>query len=98
MQAIARVNRVYKDKPGGLIVDYIGIGQELRYAMATYTQSGGQGEAVLDIKEIIAGMHTKFEVVEQMFHGYDYKKYFKADNKEKLQILLGASNFILGDE
>ncbi|MCF7835242.1 type I restriction endonuclease subunit R [Candidatus Gracilibacteria bacterium] len=98
MQAIARVNRVYKDKPGGLIVDYIGIGQDLRNAMAVYTESGGQGKAVLEMTDIIAGMKTKFEVVEQMFHGYDYKKYFKAPNKEKLQILLGATNFILGED
>jgi len=98
MQAIARVNRVYKDKPGGLIVDYIGIGQDLRNAMAVYTESGWQGKAVLEMTDIIAGMKTKFEVVEQMFHGYDYKKYFKAPNKEKLQILLGATNFILGED
>lgn len=98
MQAIARVNRVYKDKPGGLIVDYIGIGQDLRNAMGVYTQSGGEGEAVLDIAEIIAGMKTKFEIVDQMFHGFDYKQYFKAENNEKLKILLGASNFILQDE
>ena len=80
MQAIARVNRVYRDKPGGLIVDYIGIGQDLRNAMAVYTQSGGQGEAVLDIAEVIAGMKTKYEIVEQMFHGFDYQQYFKADS------------------
>lgn len=99
MQAIARVNRVYRDKPGGLIVDYIGIGQDLRSAMAVYTESGGNGNAVLDIAEVIAGMKTKFEVVEQMFHGYDYKAYFKAETGEKLIILLGAQNFILrGDE
>jgi len=98
MQAIARVNRVYKDKPGGLIVDYIGIGQDLRNAMGVYTQSGGEGEAVLDIAEIIAGMKTKFEIVDQMFHGFDYKQYFKAENNEKLKILLGATNFILQDE
>jgi len=98
MQAIARVNRVYKDKPGGLIVDYIGIGQDLRNAMAVYTESGWQGKAVLEMTDIIAGMKTKFEVVEQMFHGYDYKKYFKAPSKEKLQILLGATNFILGED
>lgn len=54
MQAIARVNRVYKDKPGGLIVDYIGIGQDLRNAMATYANSGGEGKAIVDIKEVIA--------------------------------------------
>lgn len=98
MQAIARVNRVYRDKPGGLIVDYIGIGQDLRNAMGVYTQSGGQGQAVLDISEVIAGMKTKFEIVEQMFHGFDYKQYFKVENKEKLHILLGASNFILRDD
>lgn len=98
MQAIARVNRVYKDKPGGLIVDYIGIGQDLRNAMSVYIQSGGEGDAVLDIAEIIAGMKTKFEIVSQMFHGFEYKEYFKAENNEKLKILLGATNFILKDE
>ena len=98
MQAIARVNRVYKDKPGGLIVDYIGIGQELRNAMGTYLQSGGEGKAFLDISEAIALMKEKFEIVEQMFYGYDYKKYFKAETNIKLQILLGAQNFILASQ
>lgn len=98
MQAIARVNRVYRDKPGGLIVDYIGIGQDLRNAMSVYTESGGKGSAVVDIAEVIAGMKTKFEVVEQMFHGYDYKAYFKAETGEKLKILLGAQNFVLRDD
>lgn len=98
MQAIARVNRVYKDKPGGLIVDYIGIGQDLRNAMLIYTASGGEWKAVLDIAEVIAGMKTKFEVVHQMFHGYDYQAYFSSDNSQKLTILLGATNFILKDE
>ena len=98
MQAIARVNRVYKDKPGGLIVDYIGIGQDLRNAMATYLQSGGEGTPIVDIKEAIAGMLEKHEVVEQMFIGYDYKSYFSSDTAQKLQILLGAQNFILESE
>ena len=98
MQAIARVNRVYKDKPGGLIVDYIGIGQELRNAMSTYLQSGGEGNAFVDISESIALMKEKFEIVEQMFHGYDYKSYFKAETNIKLQILLGAQNFILSSK
>ena len=97
MQAIARVNRVYKDKPGGLVVDYIGIGQDLRNAMATYLQSGGQGSPIVDIKEAIAGMKEKFEIIEQMFNGFDYKAYFKVDTAQKLQILLGAQNFILSD-
>ena len=98
MQAIARVNRVYKDKPGGLIVDYIGIGQDLRNAMATYLQSGGEGTPIVDIKEAIAGMLEKHEVLEQMFIGYDYKSYFTSDTAQKLQILLGAQNFILESE
>ena len=98
MQAIARVNRVYKDKPGGLIVDYIGIGQDLKNAMKVYTQSGGEGDAVLDINEVIAEMKTKFEIVAQMFHGFDYMQYFKVDNNEKLKLLLSASNFILQDD
>jgi len=105
MQAIARVNRVYKDKPGGLVVDYIGIGQDLRKAMATYLQSGGEGSPVVDIKEAIAGMKEKFEIVEQMFNAYppngvsfDFKQYFKVDTAQKLQVLLGAQNFILADQ
>ena len=98
MQAIARVNRVYKDKPGGLIVDYIGIGQDLRSAMQTYVESGGQGEVAPDVAEVIAGMMSKFEVVEQMFHGFDYQSYFKAETGEKLKTLLAAQNFILADE
>lgn len=97
MQAIARVNRVYKDKPGGLVVDYIGIGQDLRNAMVTYLQSGGEGSPVVDIKEAIAGMKEKFEIIEQMFNGFDFKAYFKVDTAQKLQVLLGAQNFILSD-
>ncbi len=98
MQAIARVNRVYKDKPGGLVVDYIGIGQDLRNAMATYLQSGGEGEPIVDIKEAIEGMKEKFEIVGQMFNGFDFKAYFRVDTAQKLQVLLGAQNCILSDE
>lgn len=98
MQAIARVNRVYKDKPGGLVVDYIGIGQDLRKAMATYLESGGQGSPMVDVQEAIAGMKEKFEIIEQMFNGFDFMAYFKADTAQKLQILLGAQNFILASE
>jgi len=98
MQAIARVNRVYKDKPGGLIVDYIGIGQDLRNAMRDYTESGGKGDVAPDISEIISAMNAKFEVVKQMFHGFDYQPYFEVATGEKLKILLAAQNFILRDE
>jgi type I restriction enzyme R subunit len=98
MQAIARVNRVYKDKPGGLIVDYIGIGQDLKDAMGVYTESGGTGNAYENIETSIRGMKSKFEVVHQMFHGFDYSKYFTASTGAKLTIILGAQNFILKDE
>ena len=98
MQAIARVNRVYKDKPGGLIVDYIGIGQDLRIAMQIYVESGGEGEVAPDIKEIISAMNAKLEVVQQMFHPFKYQKFFRAKTEEKLKILLAAQNFIVADE
>lgn len=98
MQAIARVNRVYKDKPGWLIVDYIGIGQDLRKAMATYTESGGEGKAVLDLKEVIAWLQEKFEVIHQMLHGIDYQQYFKLDITGKLQLILDVQNFLMTDD
>jgi len=98
MQAIARVNRVYKDKPGGLIVDYIGIASDLKQALATYSESGGQGAPALDQSEAIAAMMEKYEIVIQMFNGFDYKRYFSADTKEKMTIILEAQEHILGLE
>jgi type I restriction enzyme R subunit len=96
MQAIARVNRVFKDKPGGLIVDYIGIASDLKAALATYTASGGQGAPTLDQNESVALCLEKFEIVEQMFDGFDYKKYFLSDTRAKLAIILEAQEHILG--
>lgn len=98
MQAIARVNRIYKDKPGGLIVDYIWIGQDLRNAMWVYTESWWKWEAIKDIKEVIFQMKEKFEIVEQMFYGFDYKEYFTETAQKKLEILLWAQNLILSSE
>ena len=98
MQAIARVNRVFKDKPGGLIVDYIGIASDLKKALATYTESGGKGRPTLDQAEAVAAMFEKYEIVEQMFSGFDYKCYFSADTKEKMTIILEAQEYILGLE
>lgn len=98
MQAIARVNRVFKDKPGGLIVDYIGIASDLKTALATYTASGGQGAPTLDQNEAVATCLEKFEIVEQMFAGFNYKKYFSADTRAKLTIILEAQEHILGLE
>lgn len=98
MQAIARVNRVFKDKPGGLIVDYIGIASDLKTALATYTASGGKGAPTLDQNEAIAAMIEKFEIVEQMFDGFDYQKYFNLDTRGKLSFILEAQEHILSLE
>lgn len=98
MQAIARVNRVFKDKPGGLIVDYIGIASDLKNALAIYTESGGKGQPTLDIQEAIATMLEKFEIVQDLFHGFDYKKYFELDTRNKLAHLLEAEEHILSLE
>jgi type I restriction enzyme R subunit len=96
MQAIARVNRIFKDKPGGLIVDYIGIASDLKNALAVYTESGGKGTPTLDQEEAVAVMLEKFEVVEQIFDGFDYKMFFTADTQKKLSIILEAQEYILG--
>ncbi len=98
MQAIARVNRVFKDKPGGVIVDYIGIASDLKTALATYTENGGRGTPILDQNEAVAAMLEKFEIVVQMFASFDYKKYFSADTRTKLTIILEAQEHILGLE
>jgi type I restriction enzyme R subunit len=95
MQAIARVNRVFKDKPGGLVVDYIGIASDLKRALVTYTENGGQGSPTLDQDEAVAAMLEKYEIVAQMFAQFDYKKYFSADTQKKLITILEAQEYIL---
>ena len=98
MQAIARVNRVYPGKAGGLIVDYLGVASELRDAMADYTQSGGEGASQLDIAEATAQMKMRYEVVRDLFGNFDYTRYFSADTNSKLQIILDAEEHILSLE
>ena len=98
MQAIARVNRVYPGKAGGLIVDYLGVASELRDAMADYTQSGGEGASQLDIAEATAQMKMRYEVVRDLFGNFDYARYFSADTNSKLQIILDAEEHILSLE
>lgn len=99
MQAIARVNRVYKDKPGGLIVDYIGIASDLKEALAVYTESGGKGEMVTEQEvDTVPHMLAKFEVVQGIFDGVSYEKYFEEDAKGKLEAILEAEDFLLGNE
>lgn len=96
MQAIARVNRVFGDKDGGLIVDYIGIAQDLRKALAIYTDSKGKGKLTFDQEEAVAKMLDMYEVVVNMFDKFDYTKYFEQVPREKLNFILDAANYILG--
>jgi len=95
MQAIARVNRVFKDKEGGLIVDYLGIAQDLKKALATYTESGGKGQIEFDQEEAVAKMMELYEIVVAMFEKYDYKKFFGLQTREKLNFILDATDYIL---
>ncbi|WP_295422164.1 type I restriction endonuclease subunit R [Sulfurovum sp.] len=98
MQAIARVNRVYKDKPGGLVVDYLGIASDLKKALSFYSDSGGKGDPALAQEQAVALMLEKLEVVSQMYHGFAYEEYFRADTREKLALILEAEEHILGLE
>jgi type I restriction enzyme R subunit len=95
MQAIARVNRVFRDKPGGLVVDYLGLADQLRQAVAAYTENGGMGSAALDIAEAVALMQEHYEVCCNLFHGFDWSKWMGTP-QEQLSLLPGAQNHILG--
>ncbi len=77
MQAIARVNRVFRDKPGGLVVDYLGLADELKKALAVYTESGGKGKTAIDQAEAVALMLEKYEVCRGLFHGFDWSDWGK---------------------
>jgi type I restriction enzyme R subunit len=96
MQAIARVNRVYKDKPGGLIVDYLGIAADLKKALAFYSDAGGKGDPTILQEQAVQLMLEKLEVVSQMYHGYEYETYFEADTSKKLSMILAAEEHVLG--
>ncbi len=111
MQAIARVNRVYKDKPGGLVVDYLGIAADLKRALSFYSDSGGKGDPTILQEEAVQMMLEKIEVVSQMFNefpssgevsegrgGFNYYDYFNAETSKKLSIILAAEEHILGLE
>lgn len=95
MQAIARVNRVFKDKEGGLIVDYLGIAQDLKKALTVYAASGGRGKIEFDQEEAVSKMEELYEIVVDMFNKFDYKKFFDLQTREKLNFLLDATDFIL---
>ena len=98
MQAIARVNRVFRDKPGGLVVDYLGLAQELKRALATYTESGGTGRTALDQGEAVAVMLEKYEICCGLFHGFDRSAWVTGTPPERLSLLPAAQEHILAQE
>jgi type I restriction enzyme, R subunit len=98
MQAIARVNRVFRDKPGGLVVDYLGLAHELRRALATYTESGGTGRTALDQEEAVAVMIEKYEICLGLFHGFDRSSWVSGTPAERVSLLPAAQEHVLGLE
>ena len=98
MQAIARVNRVFRDKPGGLVVDYLGLAHELKRALATYTESGGKGAPRLDQAEAVAVMLEKYEICCGLFDGFDRSKWISGTAAERLSLLPGAQEHVLAQE
>jgi len=98
MQAIARVNRVFKDKPGGLVVDYLGLADQLKYALANYTQSGGKGKTAIDQAEAVAVMLERYEVCCGIFHGFDWAPWKTGGPQERLSILPAAQEHVLAQE
>ncbi len=95
MQAIARVNRVFRDKPGGLVVDYLGLADELKQALATYTEAGGTGETALDQAEAVALMLEKYEICRGLFHGFDWSPWTTGTPQARLSLLPAAQEHIL---
>jgi type I restriction enzyme R subunit len=108
MQAIARVNRVFKDKPGGLIVDYLGLADELKKALATYTESGGTGKTAIDQAEAVAVMLEKYEICRGLFgsyttpagmvRGFDWSRWMTGKPHERLSLLPAAQEHILAQQ
>ncbi len=98
MQAIARVNRVFKDKPGGRVVDYLGLADELKQALVTYTEAGGTGETALDQAEAVALMLEKYEVCRGLLHSFDWSRWFTGTPQNRLSLLPAAQEHILAQE
>jgi type I restriction enzyme R subunit len=95
MQAIARVNRVFRDKPGGLVVDYLGLADQLKQALATYTESGGKGSPSVDTDEAVDVLQEKCEVARTMLHGFDWSKWLSGTGSERLGLIPAAQEHIL---
>jgi len=98
MQAIARVNRVFRDKPGGLVVDYLGLADQLKRALATYTESGGQGDPTYDMRQAIAVMMEKHGIACDMMHGFNRDKWTTGKPAERLQLIPAGQQHILEQE
>ena len=98
MQAIARVNRVFRDKPGGLVVDYLGLAQDLKRALATYTRSGGTGRTAVDQAEAVAMMQEKHDVCCGLFHGFDWSVWTTGTPAQRLNLLPAAQEHILAQD
>ena len=98
MQAIARVNRVFRDKPGGLVVDYLGLAHELKRALAAYTESGGRGKTALDQAEAVAAMREKYEICCGLFHGFDRSRWAAGTPAERVGLLPAAQEHVLAQE
>jgi len=98
MQAIARVNRVFKDKPGGLVVDYLGIAHELKLALAIYTESGGEGRTALPQEEAVSVMQEKYEICRGLFHGFNWSVWVTGTPVQKLGLLPNAQEHVLKQE
>ena len=98
MQAIARVNRVYPGKEGGLVVDYMGVGAELKEALINYAASGGKGKATFDQEKAVMLMQEKYEIVKDMFHGFDYRRFFDLKPSERVPFVPNAMEHILKEQ
>jgi type I restriction enzyme R subunit len=98
MQAIARVNRVYRDKPGGLVVDYLGLADQLKQALAAYTESGGQGTPSIDTEEAVAALLEKYEICCGMMHGFEWGKWTTGTPAERLGLIPPAQEHVLQQE
>jgi type I restriction enzyme R subunit len=98
MQAIARVNRVFRDKPGGLVVDYLGLADQLKKALVTYTESGGQGNPTFDTAQAIAVMLEKHGIACDMMHGFNWDKWTSGKPTERLQLIPAGQEHILEQE
>ena len=98
MQAIARVNRVFRDKPGGLVVDYLGLADELRQALTIYTGSGGTGRTAIDQREAVALMLEKHEICAGLFHGFDHGVWVTGSGEDRLELLPLAQEHILAQD